>query len=836
MMAGKPFGARGAVCALAVIVVVGLIDVWVVPSAAAAPSTAPGQPQPTTTDVTPVTGQDTKTPPDLAQRSSRTAWPAGDADSAGVAVTVTPGQKTRVGAGIVSVTLPASGRTAIEARVRVLPPDQSRQLVGDGVVIALQLPAGVAAQVEVDYSTFADAVGGGFGSRLKLVSLPACGLATPDRARCQVQTDLGSVNDAGAETVTTLVDAPQLANGTIEDWSNSTPTDSATVAPDSSAEPLGRSTASTDRTDDPSASASTEPEPVAPSAQPAGIRGVGSMAPVAPVRPRFVGPNGNGSGTTVLLAAVGGSSSAQGDYTATSMTASSSWAAGGNTGAFTWSYPMPVTAVPGGPNPALALSYSSGSTDGGVSNTNNQSSWVGEGFDFANSYIERTYVSCADDQTGGNNPTKTGDLCWLTDPAKTALYKWDNATLALNGTVHRLVSVDTSHWKAEDDPGITVVEAQNSSATGDYWTVTTIDGVKYNFGIGSSNSTTTPRTNSTWFVPVAGNQPGEPGFSATFASSFLSVPWRWNLDLVVPPNQRSMTLFYAKETNQYLENGTTSVSYDRGGYLTRIQYGEAAGAQTNDAAPGRVVFTVEERCDITVSSTCKTASPTASTAAAWPDVPLDAACDSSYCPSQKTSPTFFTRKRLVNVATFTRNSANTGYDTVDRWDLGYQFLKPTDGSAVSMWLSTIVRTGLAGGAVVLPAVTLSPVMLASSITGSAMSRPRLAMITTEAGGQTTVTYSAPECAASTVPTATIASNSTRCMPTFFAPGTGTPTLQWFNKYVVTQVVDHDVVPLGTTIDPSVGVSQDNLLFPNAPPGCANIFEWSADLSKGGYLC
>jgi len=26
------------------------------------------------------------------------------------------------------------------------------------------------------------------------------------------------------------------------------------------------------------------------------------------------------------------------------------------------------------------------------------------------------------------------------------------------------------------------------------------------------------------------------------------------------------------------------------------------------------------------------------------------------------------------------------------------------------------------------------------------------------------------------------------------------------------------------------------LFPNANPGCSNIFEWAADLTKGGYQC
>lgn len=204
------------------------------------------------------------------------------------------------------------------------------------------------------------------------------------------------------------------------------------------------------------------------------------------------------------------------------------------------------------------------------------------------------------------------------------------------------------------------------------------DGTQYFFGKGKADGAATA-TNATWSVPVSGNHSAEPGYNSSFASSFVLRPWRWNLDYVVSPTGVTMTYFYVKETNKYKKNLATSTSYDRGGYLSKIQYGERKGAETVDDSPAKVTFTVEERCDTTISSGCKTTKPTSSTAKAWPDVPMDAVCDADYCPSQKTAPTFFSRKRLKQVDTYTRNAAGTAWEAVDSWVLAGSFPKPSDG-------------------------------------------------------------------------------------------------------------------------------------------------------------
>ncbi|NMD45299.1 MAG: hypothetical protein GYA85_00810, partial [Propionibacterium sp.] len=672
--------------------------------------------------------------------------------------------------------------------MRVLDRAASERLVGAGVVTVVETPLEAQATVSVDYASFADAVGGGFGGRLELVSLPACALTTPELAECQEQSPVEYTNDATTQQLTATVTSTTRAADPEPDPSASTPTSpSATPSPTSSQAPTPSPSAS--------ASPSDTSSPAAPrtgSAAPSPSKTLARSTETAPV-PGKTGPVG-----VTVLAAVAATTSDQGDYTATSLKPSAAWASGGMSGEFTWSYPIGVPDVPGGLTPELGISYASGGTDGGVANTNNQASWVGEGFELGSAFIERKYANCYDDRSGGTNSSSNAvDQCWFTDSKKTNDQRWDNAFLTMDGHAGELVRVgSTDQWRLEVDDGTRVTKVGTAASNNEYWRVTTPDGTQYFFGKGKSDTATADATNSKWSVPVSGNHTGEPGHNTSFGSSFVVRPWRWNLDYVVSPTGATMTYYYAKETNKYKKNLATSTSYDRGGYLTRIQYGERKAAETVDDSPAKVTFTVEERCDTAISSTCKTAKPTSSTAKAWPDVPMDAVCDADYCPSQKTAPTFFSRKRLKQIDTFTRDSAGTAWQAVDTWVLAGSFPKPADGGAVpSLWLASITRTGKAGTAIATPAVKLSPIMLDSRISGGsvALEKPRLGIVTSETGAQTIVTYSTPECTQGNLPaTGDIPANTRRCMPVYYSSGTAAPTLQWFNKYVVTKVTERDL--------------------------------------------
>ena len=99
------------------------------------------------------------------------------------------------------------------------------------------------------------------------------------------------------------------------------------------------------------------------------------------------------SGSAVVAATTSASGSA-GNYSATPLSEADAWSAGDQSGAFTYSYPISVPPVPGGLAPQVSLDYNSQATDGLTSSTNDQASWIGDGWDYQPGYIERDYPSC----------------------------------------------------------------------------------------------------------------------------------------------------------------------------------------------------------------------------------------------------------------------------------------------------------------------------------------------------------------------------------------------------------------------------------------------------------
>lgn len=493
-----------------------------------------------------------------------------------------------------------------------------------------------------------------------------------------------------------------------------------------------------------------------------------------------------GATTFAVTAAASGST---GDWSATPLAASASWQVSEQTGDFAWSYPMRVPPAAGGLEPEVGLNYSSGSIDGRVASTNNQTSWVGDGWDLTSGYVERKYVACADDREGSaNNATReTGDLCW----------KSDNATLVFNGSATELVKDATSGvWKPKSDDGTKVEKltgAWNAGQSGEHWKVTTTDGTQYFFGRDKRSATDTLALNSAWTVPVFGNHPGEPCYNAAFASASCNQVWRWNLDYVVDPSGNSLTYVYAKETNNYGRNlGTAVSSYVRGGYLARIDYGQRAGEETA-SSPARVEFAVGERCLPSGAVTCDPAQLTTVNASKWPDVPFDLICSSATsCPNQF-SPAFFTRKRLTTVTT--KVLSGSTYRDVDSWTLGHQFPDPGDGTDPVLWLASIEHKGLAASsAITLPKTTFIGAQMANRVDklgdlGPAMNRYRITGINTESGGTTAVNYTPVDCTTSNLPAAA-ESNSRRCFPVYWDPeGSIGLTQEYFHKYLVSSIVD-----------------------------------------------
>ncbi|GGR58324.1 polymorphic toxin-type HINT domain-containing protein [Streptomyces griseomycini] len=619
----------------------------------------------------------------------------------------------------------ASAAASGEAQVTVLDQKAARKAGVTGILLTVAADTPGAASIGIDYSGFASAIGGGWSQRLRLVQLPACALTTPDKTECRKQTPLPSDNDLKNQTVSAKVRLGKVSDG--------------------------------------------------PSTQLLGEAGSAASS-------------GTVFAVTAASAGSGQSPKGAGDFSATKLSASSSWEAGSSSGSFTWSHAFTMPPAAAGPVPPLSLSYDSGSVDGRTATTNNQTTTVGEGFTLTESYITRAYGSCDDD-----GHTDVFDQCW----------KYDNAVLVLNGKATRLIKDDTSgQWRLEHDDASKVTRstgAENGDNDGEYWTVVTGDGTKYVFGLNKLDGATDQRTNSTWTVPVFGDDSGEPGYSGgdAFADRALTQAWRWNLDYVEDTRGNAATYWYTKESNYYKKNKATTAgaSYIRGGYLNRIEYGLRKGALFTDKADAKVTFSYAERC---TASDCS--SLTKDTAENWPDVPFDAICSKDDDECNAAGPSFFTRKRLTGIDTFSYNATSTGYDPVDSWDLTGQYLDGGDigdSSDQVLTLKSLKRTGKTGDT----PLTVNPISFTYQMRPNRvdatddilpLTRPRISAITSETGAITKVTLSSPECTRSEVQGAAPDSNTRSCYPQYWnINGAENASIDWFHKYRALAVGVHD---------------------------------------------
>ncbi|WP_157968616.1 ricin-type beta-trefoil lectin domain protein [Streptomyces geranii] len=698
------------------------------------------------------------------------------------------------------------------------------------------------AVVRIDATRFAETYSAQWLDRLSFALMPACYLTTPDEEGCSTGTPLTTEVERTADEVTVPVGETGDDTGSETDPGE----DPATDEPAEGAETeeqvqetflnLTVDTAtlnSVSATTGASAAASTD-EGSVDSAVWRGDNRAGNVRQVASA----------GGGAVVMGTSYG--AGAGGDFAATPLASAGAWSQGGSSGAFTYAYTMAGPQVPSGPSPNVTLSYNSQSSDGRTSATNNQVSWIGEGWDYNPGAITRTFVGCAADTANANNEDHfTGDQCWGSN----------NAVLTLNGTTTELVlDDDTGEWMSArgdntrvelltsaDYTRITGIAASNNGDNnGEFWRVATSDGTQYYFGLNRLPGWTSGKeeTKSVLNVPVAGNHSADPCHAAKFEDSFCDQGWRFQLDYVVDLNGNAMSLWWDKETNAYAKNNKVSkaVAYDRAGYLTRIDYGQRANTLFTAEPLGRMNFTDQQRCFKDAGAGTPDCSDDnfdskqSDRTRPWYDTPADLACAAgAKCSTY--APTFWSRKRLATVTACAQrvqgvrlteyNSADdsgarnacgiddTTYGTtllskVDSWSLAQSFPWGLTGEYTALWLESITRTGYGvdGDTSHLNPVRFghndSPlpnrVKQGSGDTAPLFGRLRIQTVVSEYGGSTRVKYKAPEggCATGTnLPTEPFDKNTLRCYPAYWhADGELTDKrISWFHKYVVGEITE-----------------------------------------------
>ncbi|MEU6934750.1 ricin-type beta-trefoil lectin domain protein [Streptomyces sp. NPDC046374] len=739
-------------------------------------------------------------PVDNYDPKATTAWPSGTGNATLTAGTA-PGATVPVTNGLpVAIGVPAGTDPAAVAgdwQVGLAPATTSQDAGVSGVVMKVTPPATVdpAAEVAltVDTTGFADLYGPNAAERFGLMLLPECVYSSPTTGDC--------ADDGG----TTPMSGNDDASGDAERLRSTVKTVAAKDAPTKSTAAKNAKTRQIVTGTVPVSSLLGEgfvPQPTKASLR----DGVQPAANAA-------------GGSAVGLLDTG--SSVSGDFTASPLLSAGSWSSGSSSGAFTYGYQVQVPETAGGLMPKVNLSYSSQSVDGRTSSSNNQASWIGDGWDYNAGSITRTYNNCRQDskKAGSNNAThKTADLCWGSD----------NATLSLGGTTTELVwDATQGKWFTANGDGskverVTGQATGNGAKDGEYWVVTTKDGIRYHFGLNklpgwSDNGTAAddPTTDSVLTVPVFGNHAGEPCYKGSttedWKNSSCTQGWRWGLDYVEDIHGNAMSLWWKKDQNYYAKNFNfkAPVIYDRDGYLSHIYYGQRKDSIFSATAPARVGFTVAERCYKVGTVDCtednfKSKDP--GNYRPWFDTPADLRCESGK-KCWNAGPSFWTRKRLDKITTSAqRRTDTTARQVVDEYQLKQSFAELKTGPNTALWLESISRTGYARNGTTDASVSLNPVRFEPNVEDMpnrvkavnpqrpGFSRLRIARVINEYGGETVVTYKPIEgkCLSgaglpSKTDTAGLKANSELCYPSFWNPDPEVEDIDWFHKYVVQSI-------------------------------------------------
>lgn len=494
-----------------------------------------------------------------------------------------------------------------------------------------------------------------------------------------------------------------------------------------------------------------------------------------------------------------------GDYQASPQSPSTSWSHGGSTGGFGYGIDIPTPPSVAGESPDVTLGYSSQLPDAETTGSNGQSSWLGEGWDYDPGSITQEYIPCMNDKGG-----KNGDLCWKTAyKGKPAI---PTARITLNGISTELIyDTEQNLYRAQNDQGWRIQRldgGNNKTSDKKYWKVDDLQGNQYWFGQGRSPI---EDTNSVGYVPVVGNDPGEPCFNSGDKECLQGT--EFHLDRMEDSNGNTTYFTYSQEINNYYSiKDNRKESYTAAIYPKGIYYGfnDDQNTKTTQASvefktwgrclaatKGTDPFQSQDSCPDLYNMTNK---QRADAAKDFPDVPADLICDSNDVCTDSVSPTFFGTKRFASALTKSLMPGTSGLQNVTEVGAAFALPDSSTDAAPDLWLESAQRRGYIGPDLYEPMSQFTYTQLSnkapakkSSPIDKPLKRGRLTTIIDDTGSKITVKYgqSNDACTQSQLDSQTERENNNYlCFPVYTKSAqnyANAETWTAFNKYVVASV-------------------------------------------------
>lgn len=382
----------------------------------------------------------------------------------------------------------------------------------------------------------------------------------------------------------------------------------------------------------------------------------------------FLAQTGGGGGS--VYGVTSGAQSSSGDFSALPAPTLTDAQVGLFSGSAEISYPIPVPAAAAGPEPSVALVYSSASVDGMSMGTNNQAGPLGIGWSLAaGGSIQRGLKACS-------LPQAPGDRCMSGSPD-------DVYTMNLGGKSSTLIRIDTGgypkEFRLQSDPFWRIQLHSGGSVNGsavstpdqfnEWWSVETPDGTLYTLGT---------QAESVDWLPVYDtvNCSG-----VTYA--LCDRARQWNVDVVTDAFGNQMTYDYAQEFNWYNARQITTTyarKYVRASRIETITYGANPGLSKDPNA--RIVLNHEWRCGSTNAFSDCGAFP-----AGFHDTPTDLWCglhaeaDEYPTVCGEKAPTFWTFMRFAGALSQVADGAG-GWITTAHHDPSTSWERDTGASTL----------------------------------------------------------------------------------------------------------------------------------------------------------